>query len=246
VTEHDATAYGRAAAATYDDHYDGLPDTRRTVDALAEHARGGAILEFGIGTGRLALPLAARGLEVAGIDASPEMLDQLAAKPGAEALTVVLGDFADTRIEGTFAVAVVSFNTIFALESREAQLAAFRNAAAHLRPGGRVVLEAYVLDPVALRGEPSLRARFVTGAGVELEALAFDPATGFVDRTVIRLASGAPLELVPVRDCYADPADLDALAARAGLERHSREGGWSGEPFDEHSRRHVSVWERAE
>lgn len=141
----DPTAYGGTMAQDYDDLYEAeLVDTDEAVSRLALLAAGGPVLEFGIGTGRLALPLAASGLKVHGVEASVEMVEQLRRKPGGDAVAVTVGDFA--RVEaggGDFALVVVAFNTIFALPDQQAQVDCFANAARHLRPGGVFVVEAW-------------------------------------------------------------------------------------------------------
>lgn len=142
----DPSAYGRSISDIYDETVEHLP-TEATVELLHLLADGGPVLEFGIGTGRLALPLTARGVTVAGIDGSPDMVAVLRAKPGGEHLQVAVGDFATTRVDGLFSLVALTTNTIFALPSQDAQVACFRNAAAHLRPGGRFVVEAWCPTP---------------------------------------------------------------------------------------------------
>lgn len=240
----DASEYGRHAADVYDETYAHLtPDA--AVERLAELADGGPVCEFGIGTGRLALPLAARGLTVAGVEGSPEMAAGLRAKPGGDAVEVAVGDFAGTRVPGEFALVVLAFNTIFALPDQAAQVACFRNAAAHLRPGGRFVVEAWVPDPGAFRAGGALRPVRVTEDVVLLEAALLHPAEQRMTTTKVRLTNGG-VHLLPANHRYAWPAELDLMAELAGLRREHRWEDWSGRPFTDHSREHVSVYRRPE
>ncbi|HYX76124.1 MAG TPA: class I SAM-dependent methyltransferase [Gaiellaceae bacterium] len=205
-----------------------------TVDFLEPLAAGGA-LELGIGTGRIALPLAERGVRVEGIDLSPDMVAQLRSKPGGEELPVAIGDFSTTRVGSTFSLVYLVFNTISNLTSQEAQVACFANAAAHLEPGGCFVVEVGV--PSGERLE--VFALSDTHVGVD----EYDPATqrsashhfSLVDGTWERLS-------IPFRSTY--PAELDLMARLAGMWLRERWSGWRREPFTSESTRHVSVWEK--
>ena len=143
---NDQTAYGRVWAEDYDLLYEEREDPAEVAEFVAALAPGGAVLEFGVGTGRLALPLVEAGLSVTGIDASPEMLAQLQARPGAEKITVIEGDFITVDAGGPYDVVLIAFSTLFLVPSQEGQLACLANARAHLRPGGTVVIEAFVPD----------------------------------------------------------------------------------------------------
>src|SRR5438874_5143294 len=142
---YDESTYGEAIADMYDDTYGGCDEA--AVRLLAECAQGGRALELGIGTGRVALPLSARGVEVHGIDASPAMIEKLRAKPGGEVINVTVGDFADVAVEGTFSLVYVVFNTFFALLSQDEQVRCFQNVAQRLTPDGVFLVEAFVPDP---------------------------------------------------------------------------------------------------
>lgn len=242
VADHDASAYGASVAEDYDALYAAIPDTDRAVERLAQLAGPGPVLELGIGTGRLALPLVARGLEVHGIEGSAAMVDRLREKDRGAEVPVAVGDFAETSIDGSFSLVVLAINTVFALPSQDAQVRCFQNAARHLAPGGAFVVEAYVLDPELQRGDQLLRPRFTTDSRVELQLAQHDPATQTVRRTLIHL-SEAGVRLVPVVDRYASPAELDLMARLAGLRLRDRWGGWGHEPFGAGSARHVSVYE---
>ena len=242
MAEHDPSEYGRGIADSYDELYGALPETDEAVSRLAELAGGGPVLELGVGTGRLALPLMARGLEVHGVDASAEMIDRLLAGAAGGGFTGVVADFTAFDIDERFPLAVLAINTIFALPSQEAQVSCFANVARHLAVGGRFVVEAYVLDPSAFRSGAALLPRQATGDHVELQVARYDPVTQFVDRTLVHLRDEG-VRLVPVRDRYASPGELDLMARMAGLALRERSAGWSGERFEVTSVRHVSVYQ---
>jgi SAM-dependent methyltransferase len=205
------------------------------VDFLAELAGGGAALELGIGTGRVALPLAARGVPVHGIDLSPDMVAQLRAKPGGSEIPVAIGDFATTRVEGTFALAYLVFNTIGNLTTQDAQVACFRNAAAHLEPGGRFVIE------TGVPGRGGLRVFDLSDTHVGVDE--YDAATQGLVSHHFTLVDGEWRRLsVPFRSV--SPAELDLMARLAGMRLRERWSGWRREPFTGESTKHVSVWEK--
>jgi SAM-dependent methyltransferase len=250
LNAHDPGAYGHTVGADYDRLYpDAHLETEATVAAVARLASGGgekaSVLEFGIGTGRLALALVDQGFTVAGIEASAEMVEQLRKKPRAAAIDVVIGDFATTRVPGRFAVVLLTFNAIFALPDRDAQIACFENAARHLEPDGRFVVEAFVLRPEQLSGQWSILPRSVQHEHVELQLARYDPAGSRIERTLLHLRPDG-VRLFSVADTYAWPGELDLMARAAGLRLRSRAGGWAGEPFDATSDKHVSIYERAE
>ncbi|MFG1695024.1 class I SAM-dependent methyltransferase [Nonomuraea sp. NPDC049309] len=240
TTGFDPAAYGRGIADIYDLTVANLP-TEATVEQLCLLAEGGPILEFGIGTGRLAVPIAARGHEVAGIDGSPEMVEILRAKPGGERIPVTVGDFSTTRVEGTFSLVALTTNTIYALPSQEAQVACFRNAAAHLRPGGRFVVEAWVPDPAAFRNGSALRLLALSEDVVLAEAARISPAEQLMATTKVRLTDGG-VRLLPANHRYAWPCELDLMARLAGMEREHRWADWHRTPFTDASAEHVSVY----
>jgi SAM-dependent methyltransferase len=236
--------FGEDVAASYDETENPMFDPaviEPTVDFLAELADGGRVLELGIGTGRIALPLAGRGVEVHGIDLSRAMVARLKAKPGGDGIPVTIGDFATTRLEATFRLAYLVFNTISNLTTQTEQVACFRNVADHLEPGGSFVIEVGVPD---LRRLP-FGERYVvfdasdTHWGVDEYDVAnqglishhFDIRGGRVEKS-----SG------PFR--YVWPAELDLMAQIAGLRLRERWAGWSREPFTSESRSHVSVWQK--
>ncbi|MEA2284993.1 MAG: hypothetical protein QOJ21_1036 [Solirubrobacteraceae bacterium] len=211
------------------------------VDLLAGLAGGGPALELGIGTGRIALPLAQRGVRVQGIDLSAAMVARLRAKPGAEAIEVSIGDFATTRVDGTFSLAYLVINTIMNLTSQDEQVACFRNAAAHLRPGGCFVIEVGV--PQLQRLPPGETFRpFDVSPG----HLGFDEydvvSQGLVSHHYRPVEGRLDVQSVPFR--YVWPSELDLMARLAGMTLRERWGGWRREPFTADSDAHVSVWEK--
>jgi SAM-dependent methyltransferase len=232
--------FGEAVAARYDD----LPmgDPQPVVEFLAPLAGDGMALEFGIGTGRIALPLAARGVPVHGIDLSEAMVRRLRAKPGASEIGVTIGDFASTRVDGTFSVAYLVFNTINNLTTQDEQVACFENAAAHLGPGGTFVIEVGVPQLRAL--PPGAIAHPFTVTDDRLGFDTYDIATqGLVSHHYWRADDGRfESSSIPFR--YVWPAELDLMARIAGLRLRERWAGWAREPFTSESTAHVSVWQK--
>ena len=210
------------------------------VDFLAALAGDGRALELGIGTGRIALPLAGRGVEVHGIDVSQAMVARLREKPGGEEIPVAIGDFATTRVDGAFSLAYLVFNTINNLTTQAEQVACFRNVGAHLEPGGCFVIEV---------GVPELR-RLPPGETMHV----FDASEGhwgideydLVNQGLVShhfsLVDGA-IERVSMPFRYVWPSELDLMAELAGMRLRERWSGWKREPFTGESRKHVSVWE---
>jgi SAM-dependent methyltransferase len=239
--EHDPEAYGRSIGEEYDALYDDVLDTEATVAVLADLAEGGAVLEMGIGTGRLALPLAARGLEVAGIEASTVMVERLRAKPGGDHIPVAVGDFADARVPGAFALVVLAFNTIFALPTEDAQVACFDNAARHLRPGGRFVVDSWILDPTRFADGAAVAVRYLTGDRLSLDTGVLHADASLMETVQIVLSEGR-VRLFPANHRYVGPRELDLMARVAGFRLEDRWAGWDRAPFGPGSRTHVSVY----
>jgi SAM-dependent methyltransferase len=231
--------FGERVAATYDEHSGQMFDpavVEPAVDLLAELAGDGAALEFAVGTGRIALPLAARGVAVSGIDYSTPMVARLREKPGGDEIDVAIGDYATTRVAGTFALVYLVFNGINNQTTQDAQVASFENAAAHLGPGGCFVVEV---------GIPNARALEVFDLGdthVGVDELDFATQRlvshhfSLVDGTWQRLS--APFRSV-------SPGELDLMARIAGMRLRERWSGWNREPFTSESTKHVSVWAKA-
>ena len=228
--------FGADVAARYDVGTAEMP-VEPVIDFLAALAGEGAALELGIGTGRIALPLAQRGVRVHGIDLSPQMVAKLREKPGAEAIDVTIGDFATTRVEGTFALVYLVFNTIGNLTTQEAQLACFQNGAAHLEPGGCFVIE------VGVGGGARVEVFDLGESHVGIDE--YEPATQrLVSHHFTLVEDRWVRNSIPFRSV--SPGDLDLMARLAGMRLRERWGGWVREPFTAESAKHVSVWERPE
>jgi SAM-dependent methyltransferase len=211
------------------------------VDFLAELAGSGAALELGIGTGRIALPLAQRGIRVHGIDLSEAMVARLRTKPGAEDIEVTIGDFATTRVEGTFSLAYLVFNTIMNLTTQDEQIACFENVAAHLEPGGCFVIEVGV--PALQRLPPGETVRAFDISATHLGFDEYDVVSqGLISHHYSVVDGKLELHSVPFR--YVWPSELDLMARLAGMGLRERWSGWKREPFASDSRKHVSVWEK--
>lgn len=237
--------WGPEIAAAYDESSAAMARPavlRPTVDVLADLTGGGPALEFAIGTGRVALPLAARGIDVHGIELSPHMVEQLRRKPGGAELTVVIGDMATTRVDGEFALVYLVFNTIMNVTTQAEQVAVFRNAAAHLAPGGRFVVEVIVpqLRQVP-RGE--IGRVFVADphhVGVET----FDDLVGQIAWSHHWMTAGGALvhHAAPYR--YVWPSELDLMGELAGLSLEHRWADWERAPFTSDSQSQVAVFRR--
>ncbi len=241
----DADGYfGERVAASYDESSAEMFDPGAVdpvVEVLARLAGGGRALELGIGTGRIALPLARRGVPVHGIDMSRAMVARLRAKPGGDAVGVTIGDFATTRVGQTFTVAYLVFNTIMNLTTQAAQVACFRNVAAHLEPGGCFVIEVSIPD--LRRLPPGQNAVPFHVSPTRWAFDVYDVATQAMSSNYFYLADGrGEYTSMPFR--YVWPAELDLMAQLAGLRPRERWDGWTRQPFTSESRQHVSIWEK--
>jgi SAM-dependent methyltransferase len=237
--------FGEGVATTYDETLDGMFDpavVEPTVAFLADLAGSGRALELGIGTGRIALRLAARGVPVHGIELSQAMVARLRAKPGGEEIPVTIGDFATAKADGTFRLAYLVFNTIENLTTQAAQVACFRNVMAHLEPGGCFVIEVAVPD---LQRLPPGEHYVVFDAGESHWGIdEYDVANQGLISHHFQLVDGRfERSSGPFR--YVWPSELDLMAQLAGMRLRERWAGWQREPFTSESRQHVSVWERS-
>jgi SAM-dependent methyltransferase len=232
-------------ARTYDEY---SPEQFRpevvaaTVDFLAALAGDGAALELAIGTGRIGLPLSRRGVRVHGIDISPPMVDQLRAKPGGTAIDVAIGDLSITRVDGEFALVYLVYNTISNLTTQDAQVECFRNAAAHLVPGGCFVVELYVPPLRLLPPGENVRSFALSPAYV-----AFDEFTDFaaqISWSHHYRVVGDRLDVFSAPFRYVWPSELDLMARLAGMRLRERWADWQHAPFTGQSPSHVSVWEK--
>ena len=234
-------SFGEATAEIYDERPRG--DEQDAVALLAELAGTGPALEFAIGTGRIALPLAARGLRVDGIELSDAMLARLRAKPGGADLHVTVGDMATTTLADRYRLVFVVFNSLFNLLTQDEQVRCVANAAGHLvHHDGVFVVEAFVPSFLhRLRSHQQVDAEHVERDHVQLDIARHDPVTQRLTESHVRL-SARGVQLFPVVTRYAWPAELDLMARLAGFELRDRLGGWRREPFTADSPLHVSVY----
>jgi SAM-dependent methyltransferase len=238
--------FGERVAERYDESSAEMFDPSRVepvVDFLVELATDGSALELGIGTGRIALPLAQRGIRVHGIDLSEAMVAKLRAKPGASDIGVTVGDFATTTVEKRFSVAYLVFNTIMNLTTQAEQVACFQNVAAHLQPGGCFVTEVGVPDLQRL--PPGETFRPFTVSATRLGFDEYDIAAQGLISHHYWIEDGR-FETVSMPFRYVWPAELDLMARLAGMSLRERWSGWRREPFTSDSRQHVSVWQKAQ
>jgi Methyltransferase domain len=237
--------FGELVAERYDESAADMFDPAvvgPVVDFLAKLAGDGAALELGIGTGRIALPLSERGVPVHGIDLSEAMVARLRAKPGADRIAVTIGDFATTKLDRTFSLAYVVFNTIGNLTTQAAQVACFRNVGAHLEPGGCFVVEVEIPELRRLPPGDTMRVFHASEAHWGIDE--YDVANqGLVSHHFTRVDGRYELSSLPFR--YVWPAELDLMAELAGMELRGRWSGWQCEPFTSESTKHVSIWEKA-
>jgi SAM-dependent methyltransferase len=239
---YDPGKYGRDWADDYDEEFPTAhPAVIETIATLA--GDGGRVLELGIGTGRIALPLVERDIDVVGIDASEEMVAKLRAKPGGADIPVTIGDFSRERVDGSFRAVVLAFNTLFALLEQDAQIGCFANAARHLEPGGVFALDAFVPDLGRYRGGQSVTTTGVDDTVVKLDASVHDAVRQLVRSRHVHI-SEAGVRLLPVTVRYAWPTEMDLMARLAGLRLRDRWEWWDRTPFTASSGHHVSVYEK--
>jgi len=236
--------FGEPVAAGYDDDVAGEFEPA-VVDATAGFLAGlagpGRALELGIGTGRIALPLARRGVPVHGIDLSRAMVARLRAKPGGDRIGVTIGDFGTAQAGGTFSLAYLVFNTIMNLTTQDAQVACFRNVAAQLEPGGCFVIEVMVPDLRRLPPGQDAVPFHVSPDGWAFDV--YDVATQAMSSNYVTVSGGrGEYRSIPFR--YVWPAELDLMAQLAGMRLRERWAGWTRAPFTSESGQHVSVWQK--
>ncbi|HEY6497511.1 MAG TPA: class I SAM-dependent methyltransferase [Trebonia sp.] len=238
-------SFGHEVAKRYDGHGQGRGDEQETVAFLAGLAGPSRALEFAVGTGRIALPLARAGVPVDGIEQSPAMIDQMREKPGGRAIDVTAGDMSLVTTGRRYGLVYLVYNTIGNLLTQDDQVRCFQNAARHLGPGGVFVVECVV--PAAPRRPYGqfVDAERITADGVILEVCQYDPVTQILDKSHVQItADGNVLTPISLRQAY--PPELDLMARVAGLRLRDRWGGWNREPFTAASWRHVSVYEAAD
>jgi SAM-dependent methyltransferase len=237
--------FGEEVAARYDETSDDMFEPsvlNATVDFLADLAGNGAALELGIGTGRVALPLAERGVAVHGIDLSEAMVARMRGKPGGDRIPVAIGDFATTRLDEEFSLAYLVYNTINNLTAQDEQVACFENVSAHLRPGGCFVIEVGVPSLQRLPFGETIRPFHVSETRLGFDE--FDVVNqGLVSHHLQAVDGKFEKRSIPFR--YVWPAELDLMARLAGMTLRGRWGGWKREPFTRVSTKHVSVWQKS-
>jgi SAM-dependent methyltransferase len=249
MNDYTAATYGDKIAEVYDRMYPMRADVGSTVDALANLAGNGPALELGIGTGRVALPLAARGIEVHGIDASEAIVARMRAKPGGDAIPVTIGDFSEFTISNRkqpkrFKLAYVVFNTLFQATSQQAQVRCFQSVAAHLTDDGLFLVEAFVPDPTRFTRNQNISAGRVESDMVSIDISRHDPVNQFVQSQHL-FVSESGIKLYPVQVRYSWHSELDLMAQLASMRLRERWGDWDGSPFTASSEYHISVYEKA-
>ena len=235
-------SFGPEVAAQYD--HDLRGDEAETVALLAELAAGRPTLELAIGTGRIAVPLAATGLKVDGIEQSAAMVDVLRSKPGGSELSVTLGDMAEVPVDGSYGLIYLVYNTLFNLLTQDDQVRCFENVAKHLDADGVFLVEAGVPDQFyATRANQYVDAEGIGVDYVQLDVGRFDRVTQTLDESHVRI-SAAGITTTPIVTRYSWPSEIDLMARIAGLRLISREAGWKHEPFTSTSNRHISLYGR--
>jgi SAM-dependent methyltransferase len=240
--EYTEETYGEHVAEIYDEWYHAYDEA--AIDRLAELAGDGRALELGIGTGRIALPLLHKGVDVHGIDASPAMVEKLRQKPGGERIPVTMGSFANIQVEGQFSLIYVLFNTFFALLTQDEQVSCFESAAKHLDEKGGFLIEAFVPDLKRFANWQAVHAVDIQEDRVRIDLAQIDPTTQLIISQHVLLREQG-VRLFPVRLRYAYPAELDLMARLAGLKLVQRWGNWERGAFTADSTKHVSVYGKA-
>ena len=242
--DYQASTYGDMWAGQYDDFYADLDDS--VVDFLASLADPPKALELAIGTGRIALPLMAKGVAVTGIDVSSEMVAKLKAKAGGEAIEVVMGDMAKVDVDDTFPLIYLAFNTIFALLTQETQVECFRNVSSHLEPGGQFVIDCFVPDVRRFDSDDTRMGVSSISSNSEhvYEMSIHNPQTQRITSHVVRRHASGVTDVLPIEIRYAWPSELDLMAQLGGLELEDRWGWYDRRRFTESSGQHVSVYRK--
>jgi SAM-dependent methyltransferase len=242
VEGYDDTSYGEGFADVYDEWYHGVSDIGSTVASLVELADGGAVLELGVGTGRLAIPLAAEGVAVTGVDTSTAMLDRLRAKDPDRRIRAMVGDMVDELPDGPFSLVFVAYNTLFNLTTEARQRQCFAAVAERLRPGGRFVVEAFVPDDSRSGGAVGVRS--IDVGRVVLDVSVHRPERQEAEGQFVEITESGGVRLRPWSIRYSTPAQLDEMADAAGLVLEHRWEAFGEPAFDDGSTRHVSVYRR--
>lgn len=248
MNDYTAATYGDKIAEVYDQMYPMRADVGATVDTLARLAGDGPALELGIGTGIVALPLTARGVDVYGIDASEAIVAQMRAKPGGDTIPVTIADFSgfslrDGNRAKKFKLVYVVFNTLFQATSQEAQVQCFRSVAAHLADDGVFLIEAFVPDMGRFTRDQNISAGRVESDLVSIDISRHDPVNQFVQSQHLFVGESG-VKLYPVQVRYSWPSELDLMARLAGMHLRERWGHWDGSSFNASSEYHISIYEK--
>ena len=242
MEDYTQKTYGAEWAAEYDEFHAEM-DPTSVVETIAELAGDRPVLELAIGTGRISLPLAGRGVQIHGVDISEEMVARLREKPGGAEIRITMGDFSKVDYGSTFPLIFLAFNTIFGLETQEDQVRLFENVARHLTEDGIFVVEGFVPDLTRYQRDQSISVLKIERDSVDLDLARHDPVAQRIDVQVATVGAGGT-KLRPIRLRYAYPPELDLMARLAGLRLRERWGGWRREEFGPRSTSHVSVYER--
>ena len=243
---YEPSSYGDGVADVYDAWFGTTGDEPAALERLVQLAAGGPALELGVGTGRLAIPLAARGVAVTGIDVSGAMLDQLRAKPGADRVTVVQGDMGEQLPEGPFSLVYAAANTFFNLTSEDDQQRCLHHVRRCLQPDGYLVIDAFVPPDEDASPASAVEVRSVEIDRVVLRVFQFDGESGDAFGQLVELSENNGVRLRPWKLHLTSPARLDAIASNAGLVLTQRDANWQGDAFSATSTRHVSIYQRAD
>lgn len=243
MADYDESTYGERIAEVYDGLYEIFRgDAAEAVEFLAPLAKGRRVLELGIGTGRIALPLAQRGIKIHGVDASPAMIEKLRGKPGGAEIPVEMGNFANLKIGGRFSLVYVVFNTFFALLSQDDQVRCFTRVAKRLAPDGAFVIEAFMPDLTRFDHGQRTSTTLISDERTIMEVSKLDAASQRVRAQHLIIDDGG-VRRYPVEVRFAYPPELDLMARIAGMRLRERWGGWDRRPFTSESANHISVYE---
>ncbi len=240
MDRYEKETYGEKIADTYDEYYSSFESS--AIDLIFEFSKGRHVLELGIGTGRIAIPLKKKGVDISGIDASPSMIKHLRTKPEGSNIPVVLGDFSDINIDDSFDLIYVVFNTFFALTTQELQLKCFRNVSKHLKNKGKFLIEAFVPDLGRFDRDQTVRTTSIKINEVIIDVSQHDIMNQqVISQHIVLTEKGTSLYPVIIR--YAWPSELDLMAQISGMKKVNRWEDWKKSPFTSHSSKHISIYE---
>lgn len=237
------SAYGKVHASIYDNLFQDRDDLDQVSKVLAAHVSNGAALEFGIGTGRVALPLAARGVCVAGVDNSQEMLGKLKEKPGAKDIRATLGSFTEARVEGEFSLVFCVFATMYLVTDQAEQVKVFANAARHLGKGGKFIVEGFVHDRRRFLHDQEVVTNRVGEDVVELRAARLNASTQTISTSRIVLTPNG-IQMYPNKLRFIHPSEMDLMAQLHGFALRERWSDWNGSAFNSDSANQIAVYEK--